>query len=137
MIHFFSEDVSFKVTNPIKTKRWLKGVVLEQGYLLNEINYIFCSDDYLLEINRQHLDHDYFTDIITFDNSEDEESVEADIFISIDRVGENAKELGRPFDEEMRRVLVHGVLHLTGLDDSTDSLKREMRNKEDFYLSNF
>lgn len=137
MINFFNEDVSFKPVNPLKTKRWIKGVIEHAGAELNEINYIFCSDEYLLEVNKEHLDHDYFTDIITFDNSEEEGIIEADIFISIDRVKENALNENKSFDDEMRRVLVHGVLHLLGYEDSTDDLKKAMRQTEDENLALF
>lgn len=137
MINFFSEDVDFQPANPIKTKRWIKGVIERAGAKLNEINYIFCSDEYLLDINKEHLDHDYFTDIITFDNSEEEGEIEADIFISIDRVKENAENENKSFDDEMRRVLVHGVLHLLGFEDSTVELKNKMHEKEDENLALF
>jgi probable rRNA maturation factor len=135
MITFFNEDVDFAVVTPRKTKTWLKSIIEREGYTLNQLNYIFCSDEYLLQINRQYLDHDFYTDIITFDNAEEEGSIEGDIFISIDRVQENATELCVPFEKELRRVLAHGVLHLVGYDDSEDEQEIEMRNKEDFYLS--
>lgn len=137
MINFFNEDVSFQPTNPIKTKRWIKGVIERAGAELNEINYIFCSDEYLLEVNKEHLDHDYFTDIITFDNSEEDGLIEADIFISVDRVKENAENENKTFDDELRRVLVHGVLHLLGFEDSTEELKKAMRKREDESLALF
>ncbi|HEV7348763.1 rRNA maturation RNase YbeY [Telluribacter sp.] len=134
MIHFFKEDVSFKVPSPVKTKQWLKAVVRAEGQHLNHLNYIFCSDEYLLNVNRQYLEHDYYTDIITFDTSDEEEVVEGDIFVSIDRIKENAQTLNKTFEEEFRRVLVHGVLHLLGFDDTTEEKKVEMRKKEDDYL---
>ena len=95
------------------------------------MNYIFCSDDYLLEVNKQYLDHDYYTDIITFDNSEEKGKLEGDIFVSIERVKENAENLKLAFDVELRRVLVHGLLHLIGFSDSDQELKNQMRAKED------
>lgn len=137
MISFFNEDVDFSVPNPRKTKAWLKQIIENEEYTLNQLNYIFCSDEYLLNINREYLDHDFYTDIITFDNSEEEGSVEGDIFISIERVKENASEMGLAFEEELRRVLAHGVLHLVGYDDLEDEQEQEMRNKENFYLTNF
>jgi probable rRNA maturation factor len=137
MINFFNEDVDFRPTNPIKTKRWINGVINRAGAELNEINYIFCSDEYLLDINKEHLNHDYFTDIITFDNSEEGGVVEADIFISIDRVKENAKNENKAFEDEMRRVLIHGVLHLLGFEDSSEELKKKMREEEDKQLALF
>ncbi len=135
MIQFFIEDVDFKVPQPRKTKSWLQSIVKAEGFSLNQLNYIFCSDEYLLNVNRQYLDHDFYTDIITFDNSEEENSIEGDIFISIDRVKENAEELNKSFEDELRRVLAHGILHLVGYDDIEDAQELEMRNKEDFYLS--
>ncbi|MFN8349769.1 MAG: rRNA maturation RNase YbeY [Spirosomataceae bacterium] len=135
MIHFFNEDVDFNVPRPRKTKSWLKNIILSEGYELNQLNYIFCSDEYLLSINRQYLNHDFYTDIITFDNSETEGVVEGDIFVSIDRVRENAQELNKTFENELLRVLAHGILHLVGYDDIEDEQEIEMRNREDFYLS--
>ncbi|MCU0338905.1 MAG: rRNA maturation RNase YbeY [Spirosomaceae bacterium] len=137
MISFFNEDVEFSVPTPRKIKAWLKQVIITESYTLNQLNYIFCSDEYLLHVNRQYLDHDFYTDIITFDNAEEERCVEGDIFISIERVKENATELGVAFEEELKRVLVHGVLHLVGYDDLEDEQEIEMRNKEDFYLIRF
>jgi rRNA maturation RNase YbeY len=134
MIHFFNEDVDFKVSHPRKTKAWLKSIVIAESYELNQLNYIFCSDEYLLTVNQQYLNHDFYTDIITFDNSEGEGIVEGDIFVSIDRVRENAQELNKSFEEELLRVLAHGVLHLVGYDDLEDEQELEMRSKEDFYL---
>jgi len=135
MIQFFIEDVDFKVPQPRKTKSWLQSIIKAEGFTLNQLNYIFCSDEYLLNVNRQYLEHDFYTDIITFDNSEEEAVVEGDIFISIDRVKDNAQELNKPFEEELLRVLAHGILHLVGYDDHEDEQKHEMRAKEDFYLT--
>jgi probable rRNA maturation factor len=134
MIQFFIEDVDFKVPQPRKTKSWLQSIIKAEGFSLNQLNYIFCSDEYLLNVNRQYLDHDFYTDIITFDNSEEEAVVEGDIFISIDRVKDNAQELNKSFEEELRRVLAHGILHLVGYDDQEDEQEQEMRAKEDSYL---
>lgn len=135
MIQFFNEDVVFKMQQVRKTRAWLKHVIETEEFVLNQLNYVFCSDEYLLNINRQYLNHDFYTDIITFDNSEGEGEVEGDIFISIDRVKENAQELHKSFEEELRRVLVHGILHLVGYDDIEDEQELQMRNKEDFYIS--
>lgn len=137
MVSFFSEDIDFKVVNPIKTKRWLKNASISEGYKLSQLNYVFCSDEYLLEINKEYLDHDYFTDIITFDNSEEDNQLEGDIYISVDRVRENAATFHTDFDTEMRRVLIHGLLHLAGHDDTSEALKTAMRAKEDEYLRLF
>lgn len=135
MIQFFNEDVVFKMQQVRKTRAWLKHVIETEEFVLNQLNYVFCSDEYLLNINRQYLNHDFYTDIITFDNSEGEGEVEGDIFISIDQVEENAQELHKSFEEELRRVLVHGILHLVGYDDIEDEQELQMRNKEDFYIS--
>jgi probable rRNA maturation factor len=131
MLKFFSEEIIFKAPHPLKTSKWIKSVSKSEGYIIGDLNYIFCSDEYLLEINKQYLEHDYYTDIVTFDNSEEEGKVEGDIFISVDRVRENAENLKVDFDIELRRVLIHGLLHLIGFDDTTDELKKQMRKKED------
>lgn len=137
MVSFFSEDIDFKVVNPLKTKKWIKNTSFSEGYEVSQLNYIFCSDEYLLEINKQYLDHDYFTDIITFDNSEEDKQLEGDIYISVDRVRDNAATFHTDFDSEMRRVLIHGLLHLVGYEDSSEALKTAMRAKEDEYLRLF
>ncbi len=137
MIKFFIEDIDFVVSKPQNTKKILSTICKSNGYEKFSLNYIFCNDDYLLEINKQYLDHDYYTDIITFDNSEDENILESDIYISIDRVTENAKNFEASFELELRRVMVHGLLHLLGYDDTTDALKAKMRLKEDEYLQLF
>lgn len=137
MIQFFSEDTDFKLPHPIKTRRWIKRVIEEEGFALNQLNYIFCSDEYLLDVNKEYLEHDYYTDIITFDNSEEEETIEGDLFISVDRIKNNAEQMNIPFETELKRVMIHGVLHLTGYDDTSDELKKEIRLKEDECLKLF
>ncbi|CAG5010428.1 Endoribonuclease YbeY [Dyadobacter sp. CECT 9275] len=134
MIKFFSEEIDFKVPKPLKTRQWLSSICKSVDYDLNTLNYIFCSDQYLLEINKQYLDHDYFTDIITFDNSEEEGVLEGDIYISVDRVRDNAQTFETDFETELRRVIVHGLLHLMGFEDTSEELKKEMRAKEDACL---
>lgn len=131
MLTFFSEEIDFKVPQSVKTSKWIKEVSKSEGYKIGDLNYIFCNDDYLLEINRQYLNHDYYTDIITFDNSEEEGKVEGDIYVSVDRVKDNAENLGVDFAVELKRVLIHGLLHLIGYDDTSDELKLKMRAKED------
>jgi len=131
MLKFFSEEIDFKLPAPLKTSKWIKTISKSEGYDIGSLNYIFCSDDYLLEINKQYLDHDYYTDIITFDNSEEEGKIESDIYISVDRVQENALEFGVEFETELRRVLIHGLLHLMDYTDTSDELKAQMRAKED------
>lgn len=131
MLKFFSEEIDFKLPFPLKTSKWIKTISKSEGYDLGDLNYIFCSDEYLLEINKQYLDHDYYTDIITFDNSEEEGKIEGDIYVSVDRVKENAEEFAVDFETEMRRVLIHGLLHLMDYTDTSDELKTQMRAKED------
>jgi probable rRNA maturation factor len=131
MLKFFSEEIDFKLQFPVKTTKWIKTIAEAEGYTLGDLNYIFCSDDYLLEINKEYLDHDYYTDIITFDNSEEEGKVEGDIYVSVDRVKENAVTFDADFETEMRRVLIHGLLHLMDYTDTSEALKLQMRSKED------
>lgn len=137
MINFHLEDIDFKIQQKQKIKNWLKSVVVSEGFVLGDLNYVFCSDDYLLKINVEYLEHDYLTDIITFDNSEDEELIEGDIFISIDRVKDNARTFQVSDDYELKRVLVHGILHLCGYFDKTDEEEKLMRAKENQYLQLF
>lgn len=134
-ISFFTEDLDFELDPTQQTKHWIKDVIYQEGYNLVGLNYIFCSDAYLLQINQQYLQHNTYTDIITFDNSEKPNQVEADIFISIERVKENSRLLNKTFEEELHRVMIHGVLHLIGFNDKTAPLKKEMRKKEDACLS--
>lgn len=137
MINFHVEDIDFKIQQKQKLKNWLKSVIINEGFTLGDLNYVFCSDDYLLKINVEYLDHDYLTDIITFDNSEDDGLIEGDIFISVDRVKDNAKTYQVSDEHELKRVLVHGVLHLCGYLDKTDEEEKRMRAKENHYLQLF
>ncbi|MEQ6121340.1 rRNA maturation RNase YbeY [Reichenbachiella sp. MALMAid0571] len=134
-IQFFNEDISFVLPNTKSISAWLQNTIKEEGHHLTSLNYIFCSDEYLHKINIEYLDHDYYTDIITFDNSEYETSIEGDLFISIDRVTENAENQFISFSEELHRVMVHGVLHLLGYKDKTEAQKMKIREKENAYLS--
>ena len=134
-IHFFSEDISFSLEDEKQTSTWVEDVISTENHLTKSINYIFCSDSYLLKMNEEYLNHDTLTDIITFDNSEEDGKIEADIFISVDRVKENAQTLEKEFDQELHRVIIHGLLHLLGYNDKTDDGKAEMRKKEDACLS--
>ena len=137
MICFFSEDITFNLRSKLLVKKWLKQVAAENGYTVGDINYIFCSDAYLLDMNKQYLGHDYYTDIITFDNRENPESkkVDGDIFISIDTVRANGEEYGEGFDRELHRVMAHGLLHLTGFDDGTEAEQKQMRQAENAALA--
>ena len=135
-IYFFSEDTDFALAEEDVTLQWLERILTDHEQEAENVNYIFCSDEYLLDINRTYLDHDYYTDIITFDNREyDDEPLESDIFISIDRVKDNAQGLGITFDRELHRVIIHGMLHLLGWNDKTDEQKAAMRQKEEACLS--
>ena len=135
-IYFFSEDTNFTLAEEDITLQWLERILADHEQEAENVNYIFSSDDYLLNINRTYLNHDYYTDIITFDNREyDDDALESDIFISIDRVADNAEQLGITFDRELHRVIIHGLLHLLGWDDKTEEQKAAMRQKEEACLS--
>lgn len=135
-IEFFSEDTPFTLENQTEITAWLEAIASKYEQEILYINYIYCSDNYLLEINKTYLDHDYFTDIITFDQRDNiEEPIEADIFISIDRVEENAKDSKTTFETELNRVMAHGLLHLIGFNDKTEEQKTEMRKTEEACLS--
>lgn len=133
-ITFHQEDVSFRLKNIRKVKSWIVQTIELEKNVLGDLNYIFCSDTYLHKINLEYLKHDTFTDIITFDYSENK-NISGDIFISIDRIKENANKFKQSFDNELNRVLIHGVLHLLGYKDKSLTDKKIMRAKEDFYLS--
>ena len=133
-ISFFEEDISYKLKQKTLVRRWITDTIIAEGYRLKELNYIFCSDSYLLQINRQYLNHDTYTDIITFDNSADEKSIAGDIFISIDRIRENASKFNVTESNELHRVIVHGALHLLGYGDKKPADKKIMTGKEDSYL---
>lgn len=134
-IEFFSEDIDFSLPNPAKVSDWISSVIQEHGQELITLTFVFCSDDYLHDMNVAYLDHDTLTDIITFDNADEEGTIEGDIFISIDRVKENAASIGTSFTDELHRVLIHGVLHLLGYDDKNDEAQTLMRKQEDSCLS--
>ena len=134
-VDFFNEDIAYKLPRPRKTARWIKHVISLEGKQLAHLSYIFSSDEYLLSVNQQYLKHNTLTDIITFDNSDGGGIIEGDIFISVERVRANAIELEKDFDEELHRVLIHGVLHLLGYSDKSSRDKSVMREKEDAYLS--
>ncbi|MCE7994827.1 MAG: rRNA maturation RNase YbeY [Roseivirga sp.] len=135
-IHFFYEDITFTLEAPSLTQSWIDSIISDHELNVEAINFIFCSDDYLLDINRTYLDHDYYTDIITFDNREPGTSdIESDIFISIDRIRDNARDMNISFGRELHRVIIHGILHLLGWNDKTDEQKQVMREKEEACLS--
>jgi len=133
MVRYFFEDTDF-VFKPKKINNlWLKTVAESEVRKLGQVNIIFCSDNYILDINQKYLQHDYFTDIITFDYCEDD-ILSGDLFISIDSVRENSIFYKTEFVDELNRVIVHGLLHLIGYDDHTDEDIKVMRSKENYYL---
>ncbi|OOQ61337.1 rRNA maturation RNase YbeY [Mucilaginibacter pedocola] len=133
-ISFFEEGLSYKLKDKTLVRKWLTNTIIAEGFKLSELNYIFCSDEYLLQINQQYLDHDTYTDIITFDNSEEEGLIVGDIFISVERIKENAGKYAVTETHEMHRVMVHGALHLLGYKDKSAADKKKMTLKEDHYL---
>ncbi len=132
MIHFFYENTEEKTEESIKT--WIEKIITSEGKKLGEINYIFCDDEYLLHINQVFLQHDYYTDIITFDNVRGK-TVSGEIFVSLQRIKDNASLISKNYEEEKKRVIAHGILHLCGYKDKTDEQQKEMRAKEDYYLA--
>jgi probable rRNA maturation factor len=134
-INFFSEDTEYILKNKLQLKRWIKDTIKAEGYRLNELNYILCSDAYLLQINQQYLNHDTYTDIVTFDNSEKSGTITGDIFISVDRTQENAQTFKVSAETELHRVMIHGALHLLGYLDKKPADKKLMTEKENQYLA--
>ena len=137
MISFSSKLKGFNLENSSQFQTWLKNVIKLEGKKTGDINYLFMSDDDLLVINRQYLQHDFFTDIVTFPLSESNEIISGEIYVSVDRIKDNAEQNGVKFENELKRVIVHGVLHLLGYDDHTDDEKTMMRQKEDYYINLF
>jgi probable rRNA maturation factor len=134
-INFFSEETTFSPKSKSKLRSWISQTIIQEKHQLHELNFIFSSDDYLLKINQEYLKHDTYTDIITFDNSEEKGQILGDIFISIDRVKENAKNFNTAFQDELHRVMIHGTLHLLGYPDKKKEEKALMTKKENFYLN--
>ncbi len=137
MINFNIEIEKFRITERRKKKRWLNDLISQENYNLLELNYIFLNDEALLKINKEYLNHDTYTDIITFDNSEEKKSIEGDIFISVDRIRENALMFRVSFETEMIRVMAHGLLHLCGYLDKKKKDIKNMREKENYYLEQY
>ena len=133
MISYYTEDIKFTLKGKLLNNRWLKMVVGSEIKRMGDVSLIFCSDRYILDVNMRYLQHDYFTDIITFDYCEGD-VVSGDLFISIDSVRENAVLYGASFEDELDRVMVHGVLHLLGYDDHTPEDTAVMRDKENYYV---
>ena len=134
MVSYFTQDCKFTFKDKRLTSRWLKFVAESEAKRLDDISVIFCSDNYILDVNIKYLKHDYYTDIITFDYCEGNR-LSGDLFISVDSVRENAAFYGTEFADELNRVIVHGVLHLIGYDDHTEEDIAVMREKENYYLS--
>lgn len=134
-INFFTEDISFSLKQKGLVRTWIRNTIIAEKHRLRLLNFIFCSDAYLLNINQQYLNHDTYTDIITFDNSAVKQEIVGDIFISVERIRENAVELDVNEKDELHRVMIHGTLHLLGYPDKGKSAKALMTEKEDLYLS--
>ncbi|WP_425076387.1 rRNA maturation RNase YbeY [Psychroserpens sp. S379A] len=130
----FNYETDFKLSKAQDFSKWISNVIVSEDCREGDINYIFCSDDYLHDINLKYLNHDTLTDIISFDYSVGKE-LHGDIYISIERVADNAKDFNVEFTEELKRVMVHGVLHYCGYKDKSESDKLTMRSKEDFYIN--
>ena len=135
LVHFFNADKRVTLNNRNSLKVFLTALLHKEGKReLEYLSYIFCSDNYLLEINRLFLQHDFYTDIVTFDLSSNKRILNAEIYISVDRVKENAQDIGVPFNIELHRVIFHGVLHLCGFKDKTKLQKAMMRQMEEQYI---
>lgn len=137
-IAFYSEEIDFSLSNEKSIIEWIVKTIRHENRSYKKINFIFCSDDYLLKINNDYLQHNYYTDIITFpyhDQSLPDTIIEGDIFISIPRIEENSRKYFVNFANELNRVIIHGILHLIGYLDATDEQKAMMTEKEDYYLS--
>lgn len=136
-VYFFFQEVKISLANRTQLKRNIQIIFKKEGKELESINFIFCTDKALLEINRQFLAHDFYTDIITFGLSAKATPIQAEIYISVDRVKENALHLGTSFKSELHRVIFHGVLHLCGYKDKSKKETGEMRGKEEYYLKKY
>jgi len=133
--YFFTEDTDYRLRQKTALRKWIEEAAKAEGFKTGEISIVLCSDAYLLRINQQYLNHDTYTDIVTFDNSDEEEVIAGDIFISIDRVRENAAKFGVSEQDELHRVIIHGILHLCGYGDKKKAEKAVMTAKEDYYLA--
>lgn len=136
-VHFFSHDTRPNLRNTVDLRHFIKSIFRKEGKVLHSINYVFCSDEVLLRINKEYLDHDFYTDVITFNLSSDSETISAEVYISIDRVRENAKKLKGSITSELHRVIFHATLHLCGYNDKTKKDLETMRALEDKLLHNY
>lgn len=134
-ILFHCADITFELDSAAQVQQWLEQLATEESCQIEQLQYIFCSDEYLLDINKQYLDHDYYTDIITFPLNADQQALVSDIYISIDRIKDNAQAYKVSFEKELYRVIAHGLLHMCGYGDATDAEKEIMRGKEDYYVA--
>ena len=135
LINFFSEQINFNLNEEEQIRIWINKMAETHDKNITTINYIFCSDKYLLKINQKYLNHDDYTDIITFNNSDNLNEIEGDIFISVERVKDNAHKAQQNFNDELHRVIIHGLLHLIGFNDSNKEERKIIRKKEDNCLS--
>ncbi|MDO9512826.1 MAG: rRNA maturation RNase YbeY [Bacteroidales bacterium] len=133
-IYFFEEDISFKPKHKGKIRTLLQELCFHEQIVMGDINIIFCSDEYLLKLNKEYLQHDYYTDIITFNTTENQ-NISGELFISVERIRENAEGLNIAMGKEVLRVILHGILHLCGYNDHEAEDIERIRAKEDFYLS--
>jgi len=140
-IEFINEQVQFSLKKKLLLKSWIKKTIKNENHKQGPICFVFCNDGYLLKLNQKYLQHDYYTDILTFDHTDVDSKkngiISGDLYISIDRVRDNSANSGPSFDTELRRVMVHGILHLLGYSDHSKREKERMKKKEDFYLSKF
>lgn len=134
MVKFIAEDIEMPALDERKVGKWIRAVAADYGFSVGQIHYIFCSDERELEVNRQFLGHDYYTDVITFDYTSGQ-TLNGDIFISLDTVRSNAVTVGATFEQELHRIIIHGVLHLTGQGDKTPETKVQMTEKEEKALA--
>ena len=139
MIHFNSHEIKFTLKNRTVIKQWISSVIIKKKRKVGDLNFVFCSDEFLLTMNKQYLNHDTYTDIITFDYSKEDKTlpISGDIYISVDRVRENASKFDVAFENELHRVIIHGTLHLLGYADKTKAAKEEMTKQEDTALKSF
>ncbi len=130
MIHFTNDNINLPSLNFPQVERWIKAIAAQYGFSVGELNYIFCDDEKILAVNREFLQHDYYTDVITFDYTT-RTRVNGDIYISLDTVASNAQQEGVPYLQELHRIIIHGLLHLTGQADKTPETKAQMTAKEE------
>jgi rRNA maturation RNase YbeY len=130
VIAYYVHEIDFRLLDQRNISNWIKQIIANSPKKLKQLNYIFCSDDYLLAVNKDYLQHDYYTDIITFDLSDSQDVLEGELYLSVDRIQENAKENDVNFADELHRVMIHGVLHLLGQGDKNPAEAKIMRQKE-------